>query len=313
MIKRTLYFGNPSILSLRNKQLVLRFPEIEKHPEIKEVSTNKGELTFPIEDLGMIILDHQQITITHALIAELMANNVAMVTCDASHHPTGLHLALQSNTLQNERYRQQIQASEPLKKQLWAQLVKQKIINQAITLKKINNKSNFEYLLQLSKKVKSGDSDNREAVAASAYWSQIFNFIDGFVRHRDGDPPNNLLNYGYAIIRATMARSIVEAGLLPTLGIHHHNRYNAYCLADDLMEPFRPYVDYLVYGIIMKYGIPQELTKDIKTELLSVNYIDCEINGEVSPLQIATTKTAQSLYKCFEGTLRKLRLPKINL
>ncbi|MGQ9847854.1 MAG: type II CRISPR-associated endonuclease Cas1 [Bacteroidales bacterium] len=311
MIKRTLYFGNPSILSLKNKQLLLRFPDIEKHPEVKNIITDKGELTFPIEDLGMIILDHQQITITHALIAELMENNVAIVTCDASHHPTGLLLALHSNTLQNERYREQIKASEPLKKQLWAQIIQRKILNQAQTLKKIHPKHDVDYLIKLSKSVKSGDSDNREAVAASVYWSKLFPEIENFVRHREGKPPNNLLNYGYAILRATMARSIVEAGLLPTLGIHHHNRYNAYCLADDMMEAYRPFVDYLVYKILMKYGIPQELTKDIKTELLSVNYIDCKINGETSPLQIATQKTARSLQKCFEGSQRKLILPEV--
>lgn len=311
MIKRTLYFGNPSILSLRNKQLLLRFPDLEKHPEVKNISPDKGELTFPIEDLGMIILDHQQITITHALIAELMENNVAIVTCDASHHPTGLLLSLHSNTLQSERYREQIEASEPLKKQLWAQIVQQKIINQAQTLKKLHPKHDTEYLLKLSKNVKSGDSDNREGVAASVYWSKIFPTIENFVRNREGMPPNNLLNYGYAILRATTARCIVEAGLLPTLGIHHHNRYNAYCLADDLMEPYRPIVDNLVYAINIKYGIGTELTKEIKTELLNVNYVDCEINGETSPLQIACQKTARSLQRCFEGSQRKLLLPEV--
>lgn len=309
MIKRTLYFGNPSILSLKNKQLLLRFPDLEKHPEVKNISTDKGELTFPIEDLGMIILDHQQISITHALIAELMENNVAIVTCNGSHHPTGLLLALQSNTLQSERYKEQIEASEPLKKQLWAQIIQQKIMNQAQTLKKLHPKHDIEYLLKLSKNVKSGDSDNREGVAASIYWSKIFPAVENFVRNRDGLPPNNLLNYGYAILRATMARCIVEAGLLPTLGIHHHNRYNAYCLADDLMEPYRPLVDQLVYAIILKQSMDGELTKEMKAELLNVNYVDCEINGETSPLQIACQKTARSLQRCFEGTQRKLLLP----
>lgn len=311
MIKRTLYFGNPSILSLRNKQLLLRFPDLERHPEVKNISTDKGELTFPIEDLGMIILDHPQITITHALISELMDNNVAIVTCNASHHPTGLHLALHSNILQSERYKEQIEASEPLKKQLWAQIIQKKIINQALTLKKIHPKHDVEYLIKLSKSVKSGDSDNREAVAASAYWSKLFPEIEHFVRNRDGQPPNNLLNYGYAILRATMARSIVEAGLLPTLGIHHHNRYNAYCLADDLMEPYRPMVDYLVYDAILKFGITSELTKELKAALLNINYVDCKINAETSPLHIATLKTARSLQKCFEGSQRKLLLPEI--
>lgn len=311
MIKRTLYFGNPSILSLRNKQLLLRFPELEKLPEVKNKTPNKGELTFPIEDLGMIILDHQQITITHALIAELVSNNVSIVTCDATHHPTGLLLALHSNTLQSERYKDQIEASEPLKKQLWAQIVKQKIINQANSLKKIHSNTNTGYLLKLSEDVKSGDSSNREAVAASVYWSNFFPNIENFIRHREGIPPNNLLNYGYAILRATMARCIVEAGLLPTLGIHHHNRYNAYCLADDLMEPYRPFVDIIVYDITLKHSNISDLTKDIKFEILNINYVDCKIDNATSPLQIACQKTARSLQKCFEGTARKLILPEI--
>ncbi|NSW45436.1 MAG: type II CRISPR-associated endonuclease Cas1 [Bacteroidales bacterium] len=309
MIKRTLYFGNPSILSLKNEQLLLRFPEIEKNSEIKKIVENKGEITFPIEDLGMIILDHPQITISHALISKLISCNVAIVSCNETHHPHGLLLALHSNTLQSERYKEQLEASEPLKKQLWAQIIQQKIWNQSQVLKKINEKNDIDYLLKLSKSVKSGDSDNREAVAASVYWSKIFSFIDNFTRNRDGLPPNNMLNYGYAILRATLARCIVEAGLLPTLGIHHHNRYNAYCLADDLMEPYRPWVDYLVYKTIVKFGVVNELHKDVKKELMSINYVDCKMNGEISPLHIAALKTARSLQKCFEGKQRKLSLP----
>lgn len=309
MIKQTVYFGNPAILSLRNKQLLIRFPDLEKHPEIKQIVNNKGEITYHIPDLGMIILDHPQITLTHALISELMKHNVSIVTCDDTHHPAGLLLALHSNTLQNERYREQIDASEPLKKQLWMQLVKQKILNQAAVLKKNNPQSNSDFLIKQSQQIKSGDSTNRESVAAAFYWSNLFSFIDGFVRHREGIAPNHLLNYGYAILRACMARSIVEAGLLPTLGIHHHNRYNAYCLADDLMEPYRPFVDDLVYSIVIKYRNPELLTKEIKFELLSVNYLDCEINSETSPLQIATLRTARSLQQCFEGKIRKLHLP----
>ncbi len=313
MIKRTLYFGNPAILSLRNKQLLLRFPELEKHPEIKEIVNQKGEITYHIPDLGMIVLDHPQITITHALIAELVNNNVVIVSCNESHHPAGLLLALHSNTLQNERYREQIDASEPLKKQLWAQLIKQKIQNQAKVLKKNRPQSNPEYLTKIISQVKSGDTTNREGVAASYYWSNLFSFIEGFTRHREGIPPNNLLNYGYAILRACMARSIVEAGLLPTLGLHHHNRYNPYCLADDLMEPYRPFVDDLVYAIVIRNNSINELSKQIKSELLSIPYLDCEIGNETSPLQIATLRTARSLQQCFEGKIRKLLLPEFKI
>ncbi len=309
MLKQTLYFGNPAILSLRNKQLLLRFPEIEKQPELKKLVNQKGEITYHIPDLGMIILDHPQITITHALIEELVKNNVIIVSCDEHHHPTALMLALHSNTLQNERYREQIAASEPLKKQLWSQLVKQKILNQASVLKKRNPKADYDFLHKQAQQVKSGDTTNREAVAANFYWTNLFPFIEKFVRHREGIPPNNLLNYGYAILRACMARSIVEAGLLPTLGIHHHNRYNPYCLADDLMEPYRPFIDDVVYDIVLKNSEITELTKQIKFDLLSIPYLDCELNGETSPLQIATLRTARSLQHCFEGKHRKLLLP----
>ncbi len=311
MIKRTLYFGNPSILSLRNNQMLLRFPELEKHEEIKKMVTDKGELTFPIEDLGYIVLDHPQITITQALLEALVDNNVAVITCDHTHHPTGLLLALHSNTLQTERYHEQLTATEPLKKQLWTQLVQQKITNQASSLKMRHPKNNVDYMIKLSQSVKSGDSDNREAVAASVYWSKLFPEITQFTRSREGAPPNNLLNYGYAILRATVARSIVCTGLLPTLGLHHHNRYNPYCLADDLMEPYRPLVDILVCSIIDKYGVPEELTKDIKIELLSIPVIDVKMGNETSPLMIATQKTCQSLQKCFMGEQRKLLLPSV--
>jgi CRISPR-associated protein Cas1 len=309
MIKRTLYFGNPSILSLRNKQLLLRFPELEKNEEVKKMVENKGELTFPIEDLGFIILDHWQITITQALLESLVDNNVAVITCDKTHHPTGLLLPLESNTIQTERYREQLDATEPLKKQLWAQVVQQKIENQAAALKTRHPNNDVDYLIKLSQTVKSGDSDNREAVAASVYWSKLFPNIPQFVRTREGSSPNNLLNYGYAILRATVARSIVATGLLPTLGLHHRNRYNPYCLADDLMEPYRPMVDLLVCTILDKFGVPEELSKEIKTELLSVPALDVNMGNETSPLMIATQKTCQSLQKCFEGTQRKLLLP----
>lgn len=309
MIKRTLYFGNPAILSLRNKQLVLRFPEIEKHSEIKNLIEDKGERTFPIEDIGMIILDHPQITITHALVMELMANNVALVSCNEQHLPASLMLTLYSNTLQQERYTNQISASEPLKKQLWSQIVRQKIENQATLLKQLHPNHDVEYLFKLKSMVKSGDSDNREAIAASIYWQKLFGFIPGFVRQRQGNPPNPLLDYGYAILRAIVARSLVEAGLLPTLGIHHHNRYNAYCLADDVMEPYRPFVDKIVYHLVVKYNNPEQLTREIKAELIGVTYVDCIVDDQTSPLQIATLKTARSLQKCFAGEARKLLLP----
>ncbi len=310
MIKRTLYFGNPSYLSLSNAQLVLRLPEVEKNDTLPEHFKKEASASIPVEDIGIVVLDHKQITITHGLIEALLENNTALITCDSTHHPTGLMLPLCGNTIQNERFRSQLEASEPLKKQLWAQTISQKIKNQAALFagKNIDN----GYLIPLYRNVKSGDADNSEAVAAAYYWGNIFRFlptVNSFKRFREGLPPNNYLNYGYALLRATMARSIVGAGLLPTLGIFHHNRYNAYCLADDLMEPYRPFVDKVVYSIIETTGIQEDISKEIKMLLLKIPAMDVLIDGEKSPLMNATQRTAVSLVKCFNGGQRKLMYP----
>ena len=310
MIKRTLYFGNPSYLSLTNRQLVLRLPEVEKNDTLPEHFKKEAAISIPIEDIGIVILDHKQITITQALIEAMLDNNVALITCDSTHHPTGLMLPLCVNTIQNERFRAQLNATEPLKKQLWAQTISQKIKNQAAMFgsKNIDN----SYLIPLYRNVKSGETDNCEATAAAHYWGKIFNSlptISSFKRFREGLPPNNYLNYGYALLRATMARSIVGAGLLPTLGIHHHNRYNAYCLADDLMEPYRPYVDKVVYSIIEENEINEDIPKEIKALILQIPAMDVLMEGEKSPLMNATQRTAVSLVKCFAGEQRKLVYP----
>lgn len=310
MIKRTIYFGNPSYLSLNNAQLVLRLPEVEKSDSLPENYKKEATATIPVEDIGIVILDHKQITITQALIEALLDNNVALITCDSTHHPTGLMLPLCGNTIQNERFRAQLDATEPLKKQLWAQTVSQKIKNQAAMFGSKDMDNGF--LITYSRNVKSGDSDNCEATAAMHYWGNLFNTlpaVNGFKRFREGLPPNNYLNYGYALLRATMARSIVGAGLLPTLGIFHHNRYNAYCLADDLMEPYRPFVDKVVYSIIEEYGINEDIPKEIKAALLKIPAMDVLIDGEKSPLMNATQRTAVSLVKCFDGEQRKLLYP----
>jgi CRISPR-associated protein Cas1 len=309
MIKRTLYFGNPAYLNLKNQQLVIRLPEVEKSDTLPESFKKEATATIPIEDIGVVVLDHQQITITHGLLESLLDNNCALITCDRTHHPVGLMLPLTGNSVQNERFRSQLEATEPLKKQLWAQTVSQKIKNQAVVLK--TRKLPESYLIPLYKNVRSGDTDNCEATAAAYYWQTLFAKIPGFTRQREGIPPNHYLNYGYAILRATMARSIVGAGLLPTLGIFHHNRYNAYCLADDLMEPYRPYVDQVVCKIIDTIGIQEELTKEIKAELLIIPAMDVTLNGEKSPLMVATQRTAVSLVKCFEGEQRKLVYPEL--
>lgn len=307
MIKRTLYFGNPAYLSLANSQLNIRLPELEKNKDLKKTFKEEFIKTIPIEDIGIIVLDHKQITITHGLIAALLINNTVLLTCDDSHHPTGLLLPLNGNSIQSERFKYQIEASEPLKKQLWAQTIIQKIKNQAKLLR-LNNK-NGDFLEPIYKNIKSGDSENGEGIAAAYYWKNFFDY--DFKRSREGNPPNNYFNYGYSILRATMARSIVAAGLIPTLGIHHKNRYNAYCLADDLMEPYRPFVDQLVYNIIKEKGFEENLSKEIKTHLLKIPAEDVWIDGEMSPLMIATQRTAVSLVKCFIGEQKKLLYPEL--
>jgi CRISP-associated protein Cas1 len=303
MIKRTLYFGNPSYLSLANNQLLV------KQPSVKNEAVSELKATIPIEDIGVIILDNQQITVSLGVIDFLLQKNVALITCNKSHHPTGLMLNLDGNILQNMRFREQLEASEPLKKQLWAQTIVQKIKNQKSILDIYGKQSN--YLEPLYKNMKSGDSDNYEATAAAYYWKTIFNHIPNFKRERIGIVPNNYLNYGYSILRATMARNIVGAGLLPTLGIFHHNKYNAYCLADDLMEPYRPYVDKLVYDWISENKMNEDLTKEDKANLLKIPVLDVCINNEQSPLIIATQRTAQSLMKCFSGDSKKLSYPEL--
>lgn len=297
MIKRTLYFGNPAYLKTVNEQLV-----IEMH--------DSGETkTAPIEDIGILILDHQQITITQALIAKLLANNTAVITCDHTHHPTGLLLNLDGNSLQSMKFQAQLEASQPLKKQLWQQTVSVKIQNQAALLS-IHREEN-KYLLNLATTVKSGDTDNNEAKAAAYYWKHIIPDFLEFRRERYGPPPNNLLNYGYAILRAVVARSLVSSGLLPTFGIHHRNQYNAYCLADDIMEPYRPYVDQIVRQIIRGNGRFLEMTPGMKKALLEVPAMDVVIDGQKSPLMNAVQRTTASLAKCFEGKSRKILYPEL--
>ena len=214
--------------------------------------------------------------------------------------------------MQSERFNDQIDASLPLKKQLWQQTVQAKIHNQASVLKRLRQ-TEVGNMSAWEKDVRSGDSDNLEGRAAVYYWKNLFPDIDGFLRDRDGKAPNNLLNYGYAILRAIIARALVSSGMLPTFGIHHHNRYNAYCLADDIMEPYRPYVDELVVNYTLRNGYPEELTTDVKSTMLSIPVLDVVINGQRSPLMIAATQTTASLYKCFSGELRKIVYPVMEL
>ena len=292
MIKRVLCFENPARLSLKLAQMAVELQDVTR--------------TLPIEDIGVVILDHKQITITHALIEALLANNVAIVTSNDKHLPVGLMLPLDGNTLQSERFRAQIDASEPLKKQMWQQTVVAKILGQAHVLStQLIEHSN---MLKWAKDVRSGDSENMEARAAAFYWRNMFE-KDVFIRDPQGLPPNNLLNYGYSIVRAMMARALVGAGLLPTLGIHHHSRYDAYCLADDIMEPYRPFVDLKVMEMWKKGSITSDISSEQKRQLLGVTTMDVNISGHRSPMMLAVQTTAQSVQKCFSGEARKIIYP----
>lgn len=298
MIKRTIYFGNPAHLSMRLSQLVVKMPE-------------SGDVfrTIPIEDIGIVILDNKQITMTQGVLEALIDNNCAVISCGSNHMPIGLMLPLYGNTIQNERFRQQIDASMPLKKQLWQQTIQIKISNQAAALRLTTGEEHGNMKIW-AKSVRSGDPDNLEARAAAYYWKNFFPENPRFIRGRNEDDPNGLFNYGYAVLRAIIARALVGSGLLPTLGIHHHNRYNAYCLADDIMEPYRPYIDLIVHSIVKKYG-SGELTDEAKKDMLSIPTTEVVVNGKRSPLMIAASITSASLAKCFNGEVRKIAYPEI--
>lgn len=308
MIKRILYFGNPAYLSVKLAQLEIRLPEVENSKTLSDSFKESVVKRVPIEDIGVVVLDHKQITITQGAMSALLDNNVAVITCDDHRMPLGLMLPLSRNTTQSERFRHQIEASLPLKKQLWQQTIQTKILNQSTVLLHQRGME-FGNMNAWAKQVKSGDADNLEGRAAAFYWQNLFGHIKGFRRDREGIPPNNLLNYGYAILRAVVARSLVGSGLLPTLGIHHHNRYNAYCLADDIMEPYRPYVDKLVAEIVDSGADITNLTQEIKGQLLSIPVLDVVINGRRSPLMIGVGMTTASLYKCYSGEIRKIAYP----
>lgn len=311
MIKRTLCFSNPAYLSLRNSQLVIKLPEVETNNTLPEGFKAETVKTIPIEDIGVVVLDNKRITITQGVLEALLENNCAVITCNESHLPIGMHLPLVGNSTQTERMRNQIEASLPLKKQLWQQTISAKILNQATILKQIRG-SEVRNMLKWASEVKSGDSENLEARAAVYYWQNAFPMIENFSRSREGVSPNNLLNYGYAILRAIVARALVSSGLLTTLGIHHRNKYNAYCLADDIMEPYRPYVDRLVMQLYDKYPDCKELTKELKAELLQIPVLDVMISNKRSPLMIAVSITTSSLQKCYAGESRKIIYPIIS-
>lgn len=292
MIKKTLLFTNKCSISTTNNQLV--------------ISSDLKNKSIPIEDIGYIVIDNYQTFISIPALNELVKNNCAVIICDSKHLPNAMFLNLNSHHIQQEIFKTQINASQPLKKQLWQHTIKEKIKNQGKLLKIIAKKDNtFEFL---ASKVLSGDSTNMEAVAAKFYWKSFFEI--GFKRERFGNYPNNFLNYGYAILRAATARALSGSGLLNTLGIHHKNKYNAFALADDIMEPFRPIVDEAVHTIMMYYD-EQELNTEIKSVLLQILTRTVYFKDEKSPLMVALQKTASSLQQCYSGKRKKIKYPQL--
>ena len=291
---------------LKKTILVERKTKINcKHLQLK-LKNEDREASIPIEDIGFIVIDNPEVYISITAMNLMVDNNCAVIICNTSHLPNGMFLNLNGHHIQQEIFKQQIDASKPLKKQLWQQTIKEKITNQGLLLKTITKKkNNFEFLAE---KTLSGDSTNMEAVAASFYWKSFFE-ID-FKRERFGNYPNNFLNYGYAILRAATARALSGSGLLNTLGIHHKSKYNAFALADDIMEPFRPIVDESVHFIMQNYD-EQELNTVIKSELLEILTRTVYFKDEKSPLMVALQKTASSLQQCYTGKRKKIKYPKL--
>jgi CRISP-associated protein Cas1 len=297
MIKRTIFFGNPVYLSTTLTQMVLNFPNQQKAQNI------------PIEDIGMLVLDNQQITITHALVNQLINNNATVLWCDEKHLPNGLMLPFDQNNTFTEKLRYQLEATEPLKKQLWRQTVSQKIENQSKVLELMGIAENR--LQRMSDKVQSGDPDNYEAQAAAIYWNHLLTPFQT-TRGREMEMPNAFLNYGYALLRAITARNLVASGCLPAVGIFHKNKYNAFCLADDIMEPYRPIIDLYIFDYLQTLDeLPEELTKEHKAHLLKIPVLDTTIEKKTGPLMVNMQRTTASLMQCFEGKARKILYPSL--
>lgn len=292
MIKQTLMFTSPVSLSLKDKQMVILFKD------------NKDMVTRPIEDIGFVVIENPQVSISIPLLNELADNNVSVVFCDKKMMPKTMLITLEGNTTQQESYKYQIDASVPTKKNIWKQLVESKIRNQSLLLNKVGK--NGDVLKPYYMNVKSGDTDNREGAAAREYWGSIFE--DGFRREREGLPPNNLLNYGYTILRAAVARALIGSGLYPAFGVFHRNRYNAFPLADDVMEPYRPFVDEIVYHLYYDDGV-RELDNQSKGKLLRVLFSDVKMGKVTRPLENALSFMTASLLKIYKGETDKLSLP----
>ncbi|WFB35187.1 type II CRISPR-associated endonuclease Cas1 [Kiritimatiellota bacterium B12222] len=298
MIKRTLLFASPCYLGIKNGQV--RFNPRDPDQE---------ERIVPLEDVGYVVLENPAITISIQLIEKLNDNGVAVIFCDGNHMPAAMLQSFAGNQTHAETLRYQIESSSPLKKNLWKRIVQQKITNQALLLK-LRDTAGYQALLRMAKDVKSDDADNREGTAARRYWQMLIE-DPNFKREREGCSPNQYLNYGYAILRAATARALVSSGLYCALGVHHRNRYNPFALADDVMEPYRPYVDRAVCELLDAGAVGEELTPDSKQGLLKILTTDTHIDGKRRPLTVALTTTTASLTRCFANNRIEILLPEL--
>jgi CRISPR-associated protein Cas1 len=297
-------------ISQAKTHLAIRYGQLIIKQDGKEISS------IPCEDIGVLLVDHQGTSYTHSVFTVLLDSGAAIVLCGGNHHPAGMLLPIESNSMQTERFRQQIDVKEPVKKRLWKQIVRAKIKHQA----KLAGKDSDVYkaLMALQDRVRSGDPENIEAQASKKFWpAYLQDLIDSSTSlgmttfHRDinGPPPNNMLNYGYMVMRAAIARALCSAGLLPSLGIHHRNRYNAFCLADDILEPFRGFVEAKVRDVCRDIGVPDDLDQSIKARILEVLYESVTIGGFNGPLMVGLHRTMASLQRCFAGEQKSIDLP----
>lgn len=297
MLKRTVVFSSPVHLCIRHGQVFCRTKADDAEPRV-----------IPTEDLGVVVLENQAITLTAWVLQRLVENGTAVVVCGESHHPIAILQPLEGNSLHCEILRLQVEAGAPLRDRLWQQIVQAKIRNQALVLERQRGAS-MPRLRTLARSVRSGDPDNREAVAAKVYWQELFSGT-GFKRDREGGGQNRLLNYGYSVLRAAMARAVVGSGLHPALGVHHCNRYNAFALADDLMEPYRPFVDREV-AALGAGNVADNLTREEKERLLGILTLDVRFGDVLRPLLNALSHSSASLVRCLQGEDRILALPEV--
>ena len=299
MIAKTLSFGSPGRLTVKNLQLVYD-------------GEDGVHRTFPIEDLGFVIIDTGLMTISSSCIQHLADANVALVICDSTHIPSAQMLPFAAHTTAHETVSAQISASDAVQGRLWRQIVKAKIRNQATLLHALGHESESRRLLVMSESVKNRDPDNLEAQAARIYFRTFAPDAD-FIRDKEGPWPNPALNYGYAVLRAATARALVGSGLNCMIGIHHHNRYNPFCLADDMMEAYRPFVDQYVFGKPDIFaGETGTLTKEMRSSLLSMLTCDVMAGDVRRPLSIALTFSTASLAKYYLGKAESLVLPEFS-